>query len=146
MRLSTLNFDLSNRLINAADLENANNLYEKVFWHSYGTLEETIRKELESENVLSCLARREIPSLGEIGNLSESFDEKYFGLEDEGKYDVSRSFFKKARLTAALALSCKANSRLEYAEAAYEALMATDDPNSEVNTILKRLSVDILQT
>jgi hypothetical protein len=127
MRLSTLNKQLSDMFMSSTD---AKALFEKVFWRSYGTFDAEMKRELEADEKLLALAKHQIPCSEDLTALSESYDERYFDLEEEGDLDASGRYFQKARITASMAQASKAHSNLDYAEAAYEALMACDDPHS----------------
>ena len=125
MRLSTLNQKLADAFVNAAD---PNALFQQVFWKSYETFGAEMKQELKANVNLAALIKHQIPSSEELTVVSEGFDERYFDLEEEGDLEASGWYFRKARITAAMAQAACASSNLEFAEAAYEALMATDDP------------------
>jgi len=126
MRLSNLNEQLADAFSNAPD---ARTLFEQVFWRSYDTFEPKVKEELEANAMLSCLRQHKIPSSDDLAAMSESFDTRYFDLEDEGDFEASGNYFQKARITAAMAQASIANSSLDFAESAYEALMACNDPD-----------------
>ena len=136
MRLRTISGELSNLFLHSANIEEARALFEKVFWSSYGSLDDRLRQELEVEDVLSCLADHKVPSSGNLGKLYNEFDKQYFDLEDTGDLEASGDYFKKARITASMAQSAKAVSNIDFAEAAYEALMATHDPEAQATFLL----------
>lgn len=137
MRLSTLNQTLADAFANTP---NADALFQRVFWKTYESFDMKMKQELEAEAELACLAERQIPSSDKLATKSESFDEHYFDLEDKGHLEASGRYFQKARITAAMAQASRSSSNLDFAEAAYEALMATDDPHSVSVQIVSQIA------
>lgn len=130
MRLAHLHRGLSDRFSRAAAPRSAQALYERIFWTCYLDVDPDVRADLEDDPITSGVARRELPEDENLQQLSEQADERYFGLEEAGEMKLSAFYFCKARLLASLAQASRAACATDYAEAAYEALMACDDPEA----------------
>jgi hypothetical protein len=137
MRLSTLNQQLAKAFSSTFD---AASLFQQVFWKSYETFDVDMKRELEGNKKLAILAEHQIPTSSDLASMSEGFDELYFDLEDEGDLVASGRCFQKARITAAMAQAAKASNNVEFSEAAYEALMATDNPQALSAELVSQVS------
>ncbi len=136
MRLSTIDSKLSTIFLNVSNLSEAKELYEIVFWHCYTVLNKNIRQELEEEAAFSCLKYQKLPLSDFLDKLCETFDKRYFELEEKGEIEASDKYFKKARIAASVAQANRAENNKDYAEAAYEALMTSSDPKAQAASIV----------
>ncbi len=125
MRLKTVNPKIDVLFVNAVS---AKYEFERLFWSCFGELDEMSQAELKKFRDLACLLENRLPDLQGKGDLVESLDNYYFDAEDAGNDQLASSFFKLARITAAVVKASSAVTAEEFADAAYEAIMSVDDP------------------
>jgi hypothetical protein len=126
MRLKTLNSSLAAQFETLVEQAAAN--FENVFWFCFDKLDPLTLEEIGKSSELACLLERQLPKIANRTDLVDAFDERYFDAEDDGDDEKAGLYFKMARIAAALVMRAGSNSSDEYAEAAYEAVMSSDDP------------------
>ncbi len=126
MRLKTLNSSLATQFETTE--EQAAAKFENVFWFCFDKLDPLTLDEIDRTAELTCLLQRQLPKIAGRTDLVDAFDERYFDAEDDGDEKKAGLNFRLARIAAALVMWAGSNSSEEYAEAAYEVVMSSDEP------------------
>jgi len=128
MRLKTINPRLSDLFPPEKDLIAAREIYEKIFWVCFDALEGEIKQIVSQHKDIEPLGDRNLPTNGDFETLRDHFDDEYLDSMNSGEGVVAMRFFKLARITASIAIQANARHSEDYAEAAYEAVMASEYP------------------
>ncbi len=139
MRLKTVSSDLAQYFFEEQktgkiDLQV---LFEQTFWTCFDALDESMRSELVRMSGMDGLMEHRIPTGEHLESIRDDLDTQYMAAEDAGNRELSERKFRLARMVAAMVLNEYAQVGVEWSEAAYEALMSTQDPHKYAGQSLK---------
>ncbi len=127
MRLETLSKELVQYMSSSA---NPQKIVENLFWKCIDQIDNDIFDLIGDDDITTQIKKHIIPTSNNFITLVEDLDQKYFEAEDNKLIDLSFQYFRLARLMASLDYLQKPDDSSNLYEAAYEALMSIQDPDT----------------
>lgn len=139
MRLISLNRKLADKFVDENQTIGAQTLFAEIFLVCFDTHEDNAKQELSDLIGSEDLKERKLPGPPLSETMHSEFDDLYLDAQEDGNQDLSEKYFKMARILAAIELNKNAVSSTDFSEAAYEALMSTDDPQKYAGEMLQAI-------
>lgn len=124
MRLESISETLAGKFAAMNEVSAARETFEEIYRDCVARLSENVFDRVQDLQLRDALITGKLTQFADLASSAEKLDDAYLLADEKQDIADASEFFTLARLASALVFANQAQTTSDYAEAAYEAIMA----------------------